>query len=556
MPIGSSDALASDYYLANFHSLAGFVHRTYSDLLTDAETAWYTQLCDSDISSQQLYIRLLTRKGSVFRVGKLNYPEISSVSCARAALAKTQLASDQPPESLSVLLAAFTKPEIHKLIAQDMSASHSRADLVDQLLNAQPQRQAEYVRTLQCADEWVTVRGHQNWVVFTLCFFGNLYQDSSEFVLRELGTVRYEDYRIDPDNRAFSSRDQLDAHLRYFECEALYDTIDHRQHEPLEWLVSQLPQPLPGDRHLDRRLDRFRNRIARQLERLGYLDRASELYRESKHPPARERLVRIHMKQGKPELAAALADEMARQPVNDAEQIVAYRLKTQVDKARGMKAVRSAHFRPDTTRLTLKPCDDRVEFAARSFYSRFGSCYYTENALVSSVLGLFIWDIIFHPVRGVFFNPFQSAPSDFYEPEFRIQRADLLAARFAELDNSLQFCARVMHGYSEHRGKANPLVRWGRLSEELLSLALQFVPAEHWKVLFTRLLQDPRENTTGFPDLVLFREDGGYEFIEIKGPGDTLQQNQRRWMQYFAEWRIPCRVVNVRWGTPFTASPD
>jgi len=53
---------------------------------------------------------------------------------------------------------------------------------------------------------------------------------------------------------------------------------------------------------------------------------------------------------------------------------------------------------------------------------------------------------------------------------------------------------------------------------------------------------------TGFPDLVLFRDDDEfYEFIEIKGPGDTVQPNQLRWMQQFSENRIPYRVVNVRW---------
>jgi len=105
-----------------------------------------------------------------------------------------------------------------------------------------------------------------------------------------------------------------------------------------------------------------------------------------------------------------------------------------------------------------------------------------------------------------------------------------------------------MGNYDEKFGKANPLVRWNGFSYDILSIALKRIPWDHWRVMFQRILADPRENMTGFPDLVLFRDDDEhYEFIEIKGPGDTVQQNQLRWMEQFSQHRIPYRVVNVRW---------
>ena len=39
------------------------------------------------------------------------------------------------------------------------------------------------------------------------------------------------------------------------------------------------------------------------------------------------------------------------------------------------------------------------------------------------------------------------------------------------------------------------------------------------------MLADLRNNCSGFPDLILFR-DGQYELVEVKGPGDRLQINQ------------------------------
>jgi hypothetical protein len=35
--------------------------------------------------------------------------------------------------------------------------------------------------------------------------------------------------------------------------------------------------------------------------------------------------------------------------------------------------------------------------------------------------------------------------------------------------------------------------------------------------------------------------------IEVKGPGDRLQDNQIRWLHYFAEHGIPVAVCYVQW---------
>ena len=48
-----------------------------------------------------------------------------------------------------------------------------------------------------------------------------------------------------------------------------------------------------------------------------------------------------------------------------------------------------------------------------------------------------------------------------------------------------------------------------------------------------------------FPDLFWLGVQGDYEFIEVKGPGDRLQKHQSRWLSFFVEQGIPCRVVYV-----------
>jgi hypothetical protein len=86
------------------------------------------------------------------------------------------------------------------------------------------------------------------------------------------------------------------------------------------------------------------------------------------------------------------------------------------------------------------------------------------------------------------------------------------------------------------------------LPTELLELALSCLPAMHLKQCFLRLLQDIRNNRTGMPDLIQFwPEQGSYRMIEVKGPGDRLQDNQLRWIEFCREHGLPVTVCHVRW---------
>jgi hypothetical protein len=55
------------------------------------------------------------------------------------------------------------------------------------------------------------------------------------------------------------------------------------------------------------------------------------------------------------------------------------------------------------------------------------------------------------------------------------------------------------------------------------------------------------ENRTGFPDLIQFwPEERRYRMIEVKGPGDRLQDNQRRLLEFCCVHGMPVSVCHVR----------
>ena len=106
----------------------------------------------------------------------------------------------------------------------------------------------------------------------------------------------------------------------------------------------------------------------------------------------------------------------------------------------------------------------------------------------------------------------------------------------------------ILQRFDAKAGTQSPFVFWGTLTPELLALALACIPAAHLKLLFARLLRDVKGNRSGFPDLVRFwPAEQRYELVEVKGPGDKLQDNQIRWLEYCAAHGIAVRVCHVRW---------
>jgi hypothetical protein len=545
--------LPENYYLSNFEALTSFVKRTYHELLSADELAWCETVQALPEQARRLYIRLLSRRGNTFRLGKFNYPEIANLAEAAQLLAQAQLAHTQPPEELGVLLQLVTRQELMKLPEAQPLKGLSRAQLDDHLLALES---PEVHQQLASLDQWVTIEGSDIFELYVMCYFGNRYQDLTEFVVRDLGHLTYETYTIDDNTRAFQTREQIDAHWRYFQCQALLEQIDVTDSDALTQLNALVPSVyddalLKHDVHLVRRVGRFRNQVARQLERLQLPARALAVYQQTHLPPSRERQVRLLLMLEQDADALSLVTDMSAAPLDDSEARFAERQVPLIKKRLGQRVGKTKPFKPTTTKLTLQTTADntnhRVEWRALQYYQQSGRCYYSENSLVRSVLGLFIWDLMFAPVDGAFHHPFQAGPSDLMEPEFTTRRQSLFEERWKELDDPLRFAARVWQHFEEKQGLSNVLVHWQALSEDLLSDALIRIPTAHWRAMFNRLLADLRHNGKGLPDLVLFPSEEGYEFIEIKGPGDALQQHQRRWMQYFTRHHIPHRVVNVRY---------
>ena len=114
------------------------------------------------------------------------------------------------------------------------------------------------------------------------------------------------------------------------------------------------------------------------------------------------------------------------------------------------------------------------------------------------------------------------------------------------LESADSLLERASETYQQKQGIANPFVHWAVLTEDLIRLSVERIPVAVWQGVFRFILQDLRQHKAGLPDLIRFPASEGFELLEVKGPGDTLQKNQKVWFAEFERLGIPARVIRVK----------
>lgn len=541
------------YYLHNFQRALDWIGQRYGDLLDAPEQAFLTRFTQLPQPSQALMVRLLMRRGPWFRAGKLVYEEIPGIADAAAPLLEMGWLDADHPMALEELFALHTKPELLQLFAgAPVHSGLSKAELLQALqpLHEAPRPYAQWHQGVGAGEAAWRVMVGALCERFRLMFFGNLYQDWSEFVLADLGVFRYEAVAFDAASRAFQSRADVDGYLALQACRAALD-----EGVEIDALLQQVAGCASGNAWLEQRRAKVLLRIGQACERMQDWERAEQAYAQSRYPGARHRRMRVYERMERFADAMALAQAAQAQPESDEElQRVARmlpRLRRSLGQgARGRAAALApvvAQMRMDVE-LDLPARPASVEYVLRDhWHSDAAPVFYVENALINSLFGLLCWPAIFAPLPGAFFHPFQSGPADLSAPDFVQRRAALFEECLAHLDDG-SWREVIVQRHADKQGLQSPFVFWGTLSAPLLALALDCIPAAHLKLFFARLLRDVQANRTGFPDLVRFwPAERRYELVEAKAPGDKLQDNQIRWLQYCAEHGIPVRVCHVQW---------
>lgn len=551
MAESTTPPLSPYYYRDNYLCLCDTVSTQYGDILNAGELAMLQVFRDLTFDAQCLYVRLISRTGPWFRESKLAYAELGPMTPLVDELLVHGMAQEATVLSAQELGKLFTRGELQQIFgALDYTGLTGKPALlfaIEQLaLDAKETRLAIAAHDSGRIVAPLSVELTQ---LLQLLFFGNRRQSLTDFVLQDLGLTRYYPYALNRAQRLFSCRAALDEYLA---CAALgdahYTLLDSGDHEQLPALASQL---LPMDIHFpssEKHWHRLCNNLARDLERLDERELALALYCRSNRHPARERRARILEGGGDWAGAISLCEEILASPRCEAEYETAQRILPRVK--RKADGTRLPQRRDAFTQVTLalpRGSGAVEEQVATHLQPQWRAVHYVENTLMNTLFGLAFWEQIFAPVPGVFHNPFQSAPADMYDSAFREKRADAITQRLAQLRGQ-NLATALVQAYEQYQHYECRWTHWRYISLELVEACARVIPTAHLLAIWERMLFDPAENRRGFPDLIaLGAEAGEYCMIEVKGPGDALQDSQKRWLRYFQAQGIPAQVAWVEW---------
>lgn len=554
-------------------SLLDLVVREHGHLLSADEVALSRTFRDLSTNAQRLYVRLLSRRGPLFRADRLEYNEIT---CLQSALLELTLAGlvrngwNAPDADIFNL---YTRAELLDAARRRgfaLSGTGRKPAVIETLIHL-----GLTARRLLANEQVIRPLGEAALRTYRLLFFGNLRQDLSEFVLEELKVRQFESYKISG-GTYFSSREVVEDLLTVeaWRMRAI-DVLAHGDVSSIQAVAEGLVELTVRDEAIPAR-DHVLNELARELERAGEIDVALAIYHNSQRSPARERLARLEHKKGRRHNLIEICGQILESPHDEAEAAFAARFSTRVLRSswgresrksccgtatgdcqheirllsRAAPIVSRYRRKLDHRDLVLAKATAPVEEVVRVAYEAAGqAAHYVENTLFTGLFGLLFWDVIFAPSPGAFFHPFQRGPVDLFHSGFVEHRKQLISSRMAMLKRDAGWRDLVAFHFRTRAGISSHFVAWEALTAPLLQLALERIPPRDLANVFARMFSDLRRNRSGFPDLILFPPEGGYRLVEVKGPGDTLQDNQKRWLQSFSEWGISASVVRVAWAS-------
>ncbi|WP_043309527.1 VRR-NUC domain-containing protein [Pseudomonas sp. ML96] len=533
------------YYLDNFNTALVWIGERYGDLLDAEEQAFLQQFAALPQPSQALLVRLIMRKGPHFRASKLAYAEIGDIAAAATPLLTRGWLINDAALQLAELFALLRKDELLAHFAELAPLQALKKDeQLQALLPSYPEPQA-FMQWCPQLDHLFSLTIGPLCDRLRLLFFGNLAQDWSEFVLAELGVYRYESVAIGADSRGFRSRLDIDHYLHLQRCRELFEAG-----LPIAEVRTELGDFASDNPHLIRRHAKLLFHLGQQLEREDELVEAAVLYASSTYAEARQRQVRVLEKLGEWQQAHNLATAALLAPRNDAEAQALERALPRLQRQLGLpKQPRQPPAEAGLIELELpQPLELSVEWAVQEYlHTEQAPAFYVENTLVCGLFGLLCWEAIFAPLPGAFFHPFHAGPVDLHDSDFRSRRAALFERCLARLEDG-SHAEAIRATYAAKYGIVSPFVHWAVLTPELLETALHCLPPAHLRAWFERLLGDIRANRAGMPDLIQFwPAEQRYRMIEVKGPGDRLQDNQKCWLAFCAEHGMPVDVCYVRW---------
>jgi len=524
-----------NYYLNYFLQMVELVTDRYGDILSPDDSHFLNQMKATSQESLRLLIRLYIRKGPNFLSHKLNYNEVPNISTCIDELVENELLEKDPLVYAFELIDLLPIAQSRQLFSSD-NPKIKKSELHDLWFEDD---------SIKCCTDWgvtdqiICPADYDSYRRLQLLYFGNEHQNLTEFVLEDLGLFKYEKHLLSRKNRLFNDTEDIDTIIQINDLASeFYLMNDAREWDELPILASTALALKPSE-PIEPRLYRLLNRIGYRLEQLNQFDQAEKLFKTNSHPPSRERLARIFFKRERYQSSLDILTAIKDHPFAEQE-IAFYR-----------RFINKVLVKLDRPKITIE------KIAIEEFHiswvrfegsveqqacEKLGDAVWLENNLPLAVFGLIYWPVIFADIPGVWHHPFQVGPADLKDDDFISKRA----AYHQDLNSksTADWRAALIECWKSKENIRNPFVNWSVLSLDVVLTCFDSLTRTQWNGLFNHLLMDIKNHRSGFPDLFQCTKTS-YRFIEIKGPGDKLQDNQITWLNVFGNLGINAEVCYV-----------
>ena len=534
------------YYLDHLLELFAFVREHYAHALTTEHEDFLRQFAALPQTAQAMFARLVGRRGTVFAVNRLRYPEIGSgevVVDALRALKPAGFVSAPQDRHREAVLQALTRDQLLTVLrtrSAGIARSLRKAAYLEMAFEHCSME--DIARAIDTANYVVRRRtGSLDYLAFL--YFGSIPNGLGRFTLRDLGLVTTQSLTERYAAR-FPERDEalenfyFAARARAFEA-GTTDQIRGIAQEASSWPTAQFDSSA-------RRRDTLAATVGKWFQARGENDAALSLFEQGESVVCVERRIRLLLTLERRDEALDELNRCLRDPRSDEEFLFAKDIHDR------RFANKNISITTDTVRVAETVCIDEAHrhepenAVLRHFESLGHRAYRAENALWRTLLGLLFWDLLFSPGKGAMPSPFDHFPSVLRNGRLLTEHAPSVEARLALLEDRAATKRALLRQSVANFGARNGVFRWRQSVLDGVFALIEASPTSALRSTLQRLIHDFDEQRHGYPDLMVV-DDVGVRFLEVKAEGDQLRRNQLTRMRQLQSAGYRADVLRVQW---------
>jgi DNA polymerase III subunit epsilon len=526
------------YYHDHFTEMLSFVTETYGAVLTERHSKFTATFNALSKDAQCLLIRMINRRGRVFRHAAFRYHEIGDPVRALAELTACGQIRPLGEDDYAAFIVCLPKDALIKggrsAGFTDIRTSWPKAKLVEYFLSRVPFNTAhEYCG----GGEFIALCDTEPVEFLLYLYFGKTEDDLKNFALRDLGILRTnKDANL---SARFTDGEEARACFHYSRL------LDHLELKSggvyRKAVVSILGGPPCTTDYAAELRSRAAHKAGLYFEKNDEKELATQLYRRGSSAECHERLVRLLYVAGDRDGAEELLRRMIDDPASDDEFVFARDFYARKFDGR-RTGLCTELLRAGRTITVDDTWRGNPEAGVAGVMRRRGyRVFYAENTLWRCLFGLLFWDELFE--TGQLHSGFDWVPHCLKDRSFAHLFADEIEGKLSALV-SQSALTLLLRAIAAKWGKPNGIFAWDHVDMDALRALLGGASPSGIATILRLMCEDFRSMRDGFPDLMLVNE-GTISFLEVKAEGDVIRRNQLTRLRQLGNAGIAAEIVRV-----------